>query len=114
MVLILRKEFFYLIAFALFLSIFMFSCAKKNNYTGTYVPHVKALPEYSETSIELKENGIGNWRIRNDEVSFRWDVRGEEIRLHTKSGGVIVGKIQGNTLEIALQDRNIKYYKRVK
>ena len=113
MVLSLRKEIFYLITFVLFLSIFIFSCAQKDNYTGTYVPP-EALSEHTETSIELKENGIGIWRIRNDEVSFRWDVRGEEIRLHTKSGGIIVGKIQGNTLEIVLQDRNIKYYKRVK
>jgi hypothetical protein len=72
------------------------------------------LSGYSETCIELKKNGVGVWRVLDDEASFRWDAKDNEIRLHTKTGGVIIGKIQGDTLEIALPGRSVRYFKRVK
>lgn len=40
--------------------------------------------------------------LSHEKVSFRWSVRDNEIRLHTKEGGIIMGKIQGDTLEITL------------
>ena len=109
-----RNESYFFIACAVFISLFIFSCYQEDRSTGIYAPHGETPPEHAATSMELKENGIGIWRIRNDEASFRWDVRGDEIRLHTKAGGVIVGKIQGNTLELTLQGKNVRYLRQAK
>ena len=80
---------------------FTLSCNRERQlYTGTYLLQEADKPESSETYIQLKENGIGIWNTPDDEVSFRWDVKDNEIRLHTKLGGVLIAKIQDDTLEI--------------
>ena len=99
----------FLIVLTCFIVTLTFSCDQGDRYAGTYQS-----AEPPEIYIELKENGLGVWRVIDDEASFRWDVRDNEIRLHTKSGGVIIGKIQGDTLDIALPGRSNRHFKRVK
>ena len=53
----------------------------------------QGIPHHHETSLELKETGVGVWRVGDDEVAFSWYVKDNELRLDTKSGGVIVGSI---------------------
>lgn len=101
-----------LMALAGLLLTLAFSCERADRYVGMYLADGKSLPEQTETYIELQEHGVGVWRVLDDEASFRWDVRDDEIRLHTKSGGVIVGKIQGDILEIALPGKSIQYFKK--
>ncbi len=91
-----------------------FSCERADRYVGTYLAQPGEVSERSETFIALKENGLGVWRVVDDEASFRWDTKGDEIRLHTKSGGVITGKIQDDALKIALPGRSVRHFKRVK
>ena len=38
--------------------------------------------------------------------------RGNEIRLHTKSGGVILGEVHGDVLEVVLPEPSIKRFKK--
>ncbi len=54
------------------------------------------------TSLDLNPNGQGTWTTEEDSVTFRWESRGEELWLHTKTGGVITGKVSGETVEIHL------------
>lgn len=92
--------------------IFTFSCDSRERYAGTYSAQGEVSPKYHQTVIELKENGQGVWRVLDDEVSFRWSVNGNEIRLHTKEGGIIIGKIQGDTLEITLPGARAMSFRR--
>jgi hypothetical protein len=87
-----------------------FSCDRKEGYVGIYVAQGEDVSKTSE--IELKENGEGVWRVFDDETSFGWSVSKSEIRLHTKSGGVIIGKIKGTIIEIALPGRSVMYFKK--
>ena len=92
---------------------FTLSCNKERQlYTGIYLLQEADKPEISETYIQLKENGIGLWNTPDDEVSFRWDVKDNEIRLHTKLGGVLIGKIQDDTLEIVFPGAKIRRFKK--
>ena len=93
-----------------FLLVVNFSCDRKEGYVGMYVVQGEDVSKTSE--IELKENGEGVWRVFDDETSFRWSVSKSEIRLHTKSGGVIIGKIKGTIIEIALPGRSVMYFKK--
>jgi hypothetical protein len=95
-----------------FILLITLSCDKKERYTGIYLPEGKESPEQSETYIELKENGQGIWRIHDDEVSMRWTIKDNEIWLHTKAGGIVIGKIKDDAVEITLPGRSITYFKK--
>lgn len=78
------------------------ACENREKYAGLYQAQLEDLHQGRETAIELKENGQGVWRIVDDEASFNWTVSGDEIRLHTKDGGVIIGTIKEAEMEIIL------------
>ncbi|UCF01866.1 MAG: hypothetical protein JSV14_16150 [Deltaproteobacteria bacterium] len=107
----LKPLFLYLATFFLIL---VSACGQKERFVGVYKEDVKGSQACSESAIELKENGRGVWRLIDDETSLTWDVRGNEIRLHTKSGGVILGTIQEDVLEVILPGPKIKYFKKAK
>lgn len=99
-----------IVTVSLFL-ILTLSCEQKERYAGIYVARKGELPESSEAYIELRDNGQGIWRVLDDEASFNWGVDDGEIKLHTKSGGIIIGKINNDILEISLPGRNVRYFR---
>ncbi|OGW36810.1 MAG: hypothetical protein A2Y97_06055 [Nitrospirae bacterium RBG_13_39_12] len=103
-----------LIVFLGLFLIFNLTCDQKDRFTGIYLIKGEELSENPDTYIELKENGLGVWRVLDDEVSFRWDIRDNKLRLHIKSGGVVIGKIHDDTLEIAMPGPKIMYFKKKK
>ncbi|MFC2173344.1 hypothetical protein ACFLU6_12025 [Acidobacteriota bacterium] len=78
------------------------SCAPQDSYEGTYSARGEGLPRQGDITIELNEKGQGILRVGDNEVSFRWSVQGDEIRLSTKAGGVIVGTIQDDGFNVTL------------
>jgi len=92
------------------LMIFAPSCGQKDRYVGKYVAHGE-----ESTYIELKEKGLGVWVVADDEVSFRWDLKKDsEIWLRTKAGGIIIGKIKEDTLEITLPGAKMMSFKKTR
>ena len=85
------------------LLVFTFSCSSKAEYAGLYKAQETESKKHHE--IDLNENGEGIWRVEDNEDTFSWYVKGDEIRLNTKAGGVIVAKIRNDTLEIRLAGR---------
>jgi len=77
------------------------SCGRKDIYEGIYKAQEETT-KYSGSQLELMEKGQAVWRVTDDEVSFRWDIKGSEIWLSTNSGGIIIGKIHGDTIDITL------------
>lgn len=92
----------------------MLSCGSKENFIGTYTSSAKDSIKQSETMLELKENGQGTWRVGDDEVNFSWYVKANELRINTKGGGVIIGKIDGNMLHVSLAGTNAMVFKKIK
>ena len=107
-----RKPKLMLAIIGFLLVILPLSCGPSGRYTGTYVAIGHPPPQHAGTMIELQEEGEGVWRTRNSEVSFRWSVQGKEIRLHTKEGGIIVGKIEKDTLTLLLPGERIMSFKK--
>ncbi len=93
--------------------ILLFSCANEDKYIGTYAPMKKPPPELAGLTVELKKNGQGIRRVRGEEVFFEWSVKSDEIRFHTKDGGIIVAKIRNNILEVSLPGPVTRYLKKV-
>ena len=90
------------------------SCQDRGRLSGRYAADVGKNRISPTISLELMPNGQGSWSIEEDNVSFKWEIRENEIWLHTKSGGVIVGKIVGETIEINLPAAGEYYFKKVK
>jgi hypothetical protein len=40
-------------------------------------------------ALDLREGGQGSWTAEDESITFKWDVRGDEVLLHTRAGGVI-------------------------
>jgi hypothetical protein len=78
-----------------------FSCESKDKYAGTY----EAKDKRGEVRVELKASGEGVWIAGTQEVSFTWYIKGGDLRVNTKEGGVLVGKFEGNDIRITLPVR---------
>jgi hypothetical protein len=100
------------IVFLCFILLSLFSCGPQDIYKGVYRVEGEHPAKHSMAQIELKEKGMGVWRVHNDEASFRWDVKDSEIWLSTKLGGIIIGKIQGGFIEITLPGSKTMSFKR--
>jgi hypothetical protein len=84
------------------LLVLMLSCESKDKYAGVYKAEAKDTPKQAQITVELKANGDGLWRVGDEEVAFSWDIKGGELRVNTKGGGVIVGKIEKDTIQMTL------------
>ena len=85
--------------------LFTWSCESKEKYAGKYVAVDKEAPKQEEIYLELKPNGEGLWVVGDKEVSFSWYMKGGDLRVNTKEGGVLVGKMEGSTIKITLPTR---------
>ncbi|HNR13409.1 MAG TPA: hypothetical protein PKM59_08865 [Thermodesulfobacteriota bacterium] len=88
------------------------ACSPPEHYEGTYVAVNEAGPPHEPTVIELKEDSQGICRTEEQEVAFRWSVHNHEIRLHTKQGGILQGKIDRNTLTLNMPGEKLVVFKR--
>lgn len=91
------------------LLLFLLSCESKDKYMGVYQAQVTSSAKQDVTILELKANGDGLWRVSSRkvtgtfvEVPFTWYIKRGDLRVHTKAGGVIVGKIDKDTIHISL------------
>jgi hypothetical protein len=89
-------------------------CGPSTGHVGTYIAEIKDSPHHHETILELKETGVGVWRVGDDEVSFSWYVKGNELRLNTKNGGVIVGSLDNGVIHVTLPGPQELFFKKVK
>ena len=100
----------------LFLFFFVFiplGCDSAKQYTGTYVSVSEGQPSQRKTILELKDDANGLWTTNEKEVPFRWSVKGKEIRLHSKEGGVITGKILDDTITVTLPGYKVMTLKKI-
>jgi hypothetical protein len=87
---------------------FGWACESKDRYAGAY----EAQGKTGEVRLELKANGQGAWIAGNQEVAFSWHIKAGDLRINTKEGGVIVGKIKGSAITIDLPGQKELLFKR--
>jgi len=95
------------------LLILMMSCRSKDQFIGAYQAEAKDPPMQAATVLELKADGGGIWKVGDEEVPFSWYIKGAELRVNTKGGGVIVGAIENNTIRIALPGPKTLSFKKI-
>ncbi len=86
-----------------FLVLIWGGCNNSREIPGKYLAELKEAPVSVSIKLELGANGQGSWDMKGERVFFRWETKGQEVWLHTKSGGVVVGRILGQgAIEIRL------------
>lgn len=87
----------------------LLSCESRDRYVGVYKAEGQGSAHAREIILELKENGDGLWKVSSDEakgtfveVPLVWYIKHHDLRLNTKAGGVIVGKIHRHKIRITL------------
>jgi hypothetical protein len=109
-----QKNFYPLLLLPVFLLlVLLVSCGSKDKFTGVYKAVEKDLPKQVETLVELKPNGDGAWKVGDEEVPFSWYIKGGELRINTKGGGVIVGSIERDTIQMTLPGTKKMVFKKI-
>ena len=98
----------------------LLSCESKDKYAGVYKAAGKESSMQGEVILELKANGDGLWRVPSDEVAgtfvevpFAWYIKQGELRLNTKAGGVVVGKISEDTIQMTLPGAKVMTFRKM-
>lgn len=90
------------------------SCGSKDQYIGTYQAEPGDSQKQAEIVMELKANGVGIWRVNDEEVPFAWYIKDGELRVNTKGGGVIIGTMEKGAIQISLPGTQIMTFKKVR
>ena len=88
------------------------SCQRNQDFSGKY----QAFDPAGNPSpvLQLKADGKGSWNVGHENVSFSWESRGDELLLHLKTGGLMVGKIDArDSILITLPGGEQFHFKRV-
>jgi hypothetical protein len=80
----------------------IWSCGGNEGIPGRYGAELPGEDPPRAATLELNENGLGTWKIGGDQVSFKWEIRAREIRLHTREGGVVTGSREDNAIHLRL------------
>jgi hypothetical protein len=89
-------------------------CAREDKYIGSYTATEKSPPEFSAMQVDLQKDGKGIRRVHGEEVQFEWKVKGSELRIHTRDGGILIAKMNNGTLEVTLPGSKTLYLQKVK
>ena len=99
----------------------LLSCESKDKYVGVYKAEAQKSASAREIILELKENGDGLWKVSSDEakgafieVPFAWYIKRGDLRINTRAGGVILGKIDKDTIQITLPGSKTLIFRRTR
>jgi hypothetical protein len=95
------------------------SCEARGKYVGVYKIERQGSAMQKEVILDLKENGDGLWKVGSDdskgtfeEVRFAWYIKRGELRINTRDGGVMVGKISKDTIQVTLPGSKTLIFKK--
>ncbi len=94
------------------MAVMLFSCESNHNLVGKYITDTEQRSGAPEQVIILQEKGQGLWRKVDEEASFTWNIKKNEIRFHLKLGGVIKGSIKNDTIEMILPGQNVMVFRK--
>ncbi len=80
----------------------LLACSAPPDLSGRYEAWAKGSTDARLVILELKSNGEGNLKVNGEAVPFKWDTRGQEIVLHTKTGGALSGHVEADTIRLTL------------
>ena len=93
----------------------VFGCSdQQEKLIGTYSAVDAGAIDPVAVSLELLADGKGFLSIETDNAPFRWDLYQNGIRLHTKSGVIIEGAIDHDTIQFILPVMGLNRFQRIR
>ena len=80
----------------------LWGCNHRERLEGRYRAEIQEGNQPRLVTLELGINGQGTWKAEGDQVSFRWEARSAQIRLHTRQGGVLLGTVGEKIIAVTL------------
>ena len=80
----------------------LWGCSEGDGLEGRYRAEIQDKTQPQVVTLELGKTGQGTWKTGGEQVSFKWEARGTEVRLHTQEGGVLAGRVGNNTIDLQL------------
>jgi len=90
-----------------------FACQSNDRYIGIYESMDSGEGAQKKNVIELLGNGEGVWHCCEGEVKFIWYVKNDDLRIHTKEGGIMVGELRDDAFTITLPGKKKLTFTRV-
>ena len=78
---------------AVLLILWIGGCRNEEALQGKYQAEFREGTSTSIIKLDLGANGQGGWTLKDEKVFFKWESQGKEVWLHTKSGGVVTGRL---------------------
>ena len=103
-----------LLGVSTFFLLFTWSCENREYLIGKYQAVINVNGESQTIFLELMANGRGSWSGEEDNITFKWESKQDAIWLHTKSGGLIVAKVVGETIEMDVPSLGEYKFKKVR
>ena len=63
--------------------------------------------------LQLDPDGQGSWTSEDDRIAFKWESPAGEIRLHTRTGGIIQGSLSQGIIEFTIPGTGRVTFKKV-
>jgi hypothetical protein len=96
------------------------SCESRDRYVGVYRAEADGTAR-GAVVLELRANGDGLWKMSSGEeketfveVPITWYIKHHDLRVHTRAGGVLVGKIHGDTIRMTLPGSKTVTFRRTR
>lgn len=87
-------------------------CENRSVVMGKYTAQGDEEGAVPTVVLELKDAGQGSWATEDESVQFRWDSTEDEIRLYTKAGGIVQGRLEGESISVSLPSAGIIRFQR--
>ncbi|BDV00791.1 hypothetical protein TDMWS_08760 [Thermodesulfomicrobium sp. WS] len=72
----------------------LMSCSGgRMDVAGRYTSQSQNSGEPVQIVMTLAPDGTGKWQVGTEESVFSWSVDGERLRLYTRRGGVLEGRV---------------------
>lgn len=75
------------------------ACTPETGLEGKYQAQAQ---DGKTVTLTLKPDHTGEWDTATDNVPVRWEMRGGELLLHSKGGGVVRAAVVEGTLRVNL------------
>jgi len=97
------------------LMLWALGCSREERFIGVYESEPNNESRYSDVYLELKKGGEGIRKVQGKSFTFEWSLKGDEMRITTRSGGTIVGRLEGkDALVVILPGPRIVHFKKIK
>jgi len=89
-----------------------YGCADTASVIGEYVAQFDE-QQGQRIGLQLEPDGQGTWTSVDESISFKWESRAGQIWLHSKTGGIIEGKLLEGDIEFNVPGAGRVTFKKV-